>query len=625
MAEGQQYLLDGVHPKTGKPYCWRDDVRPVAADLVTVTPEQIDAWFVSLEAMLVAKGCEIVERSAGASGSGEAVWQGGLAAPSLEAVARALAAIPNDASYDQWVAMMPAVKASTGGSEEGFALFDDWSSSFHDYNPETTRQKWDSVRPPYRRGWPQLAQLAQERSDGAFSSADEDFEPVEFSDDQPRLSDSQGNMRGRYAWVESAKRAVDLATGDLLDQEQFEFRIPPDEKGRSAWKVFKDQPSGRQDYKHLTCRFGGPLEVVEDMPDLQGRCLNIWRPPARKRSLPADATDQDVALYLQLGESVVPNEAERRHVYDFMAFTAQRQDQKIHHALVLGSRVEGIGKDTLLEPLRSAIGRRYVKEIGPQHLSSAFNPFAVGAKLVIVQEMHNFERKETMNRLKPYVAAPPDAIAVNLKNRQEFFVPNLMSMVFCTNEDDALALSKGDRRYFVTWNDNEPQPREFYERLWDWLAAGGREKVIRWLLNRDLSKFDAKGRAPMTEAKATMRKAARTPLQEFVEDGIDEGDGLWTRDLVLAEEILAIVPDYAKFKGNPVSGQKLAKALSLAGSRPVTERVRIEGHEQGRRIWALRRVATYAALDPLAVRDLYVKQRGEANAAGVHSAEEVFK
>lgn len=95
LAEGQQYVVEGVHPKTGKPYYWRDDARPVSSDLVIVTPEQIDAWFVSLEAMLIARGCEIVERSAGASGSGDAVWQGGLEAPSLDAVARALQSIPN--------------------------------------------------------------------------------------------------------------------------------------------------------------------------------------------------------------------------------------------------------------------------------------------------------------------------------------------------------------------------------------------------------------------------------------------------------------------------------------------------------------------------------------------------
>lgn len=600
-----------------------------AANLTFVTAEELDQFLENVRWLLEEiYDAEIVDLS----GSGRAdarggVWQEGLMAPSLDAVASALAAIENDLDYDAWFKLMAATKAATDGSAEGKELFLEWSASGGKDVGEVSEAKWDSIRPPYAVGWAHLAAVASERS-SAFSTAAHEFEPVVGNSvaSEPTEIDNAENMWARYAWVESAKRAVDLRTGDLLDQEQFEFRIapketviPPAKEGgkpkivkTSAWKLFKDEPRRRKSYMHLTCRFGAPVEVVEHLPDLEGVCLNTWREPKRARALPDAASDRDVEPFLRLAAYVIPGKAEREHVFDFMAHTAQKPGEKINHALVLGSRSEGVGKDTLFEPLRAAIGRRYVREIGPPQLTASFNKWLVGCKLVIVQEMHNFERRATMNLLKPLVAAPPEALSVNLKGVQEFFVPNLLSTVFFTNENDALAIQNGDRRYFIAWNDGEPQPKAFYDEVWDWYRAGGIEQVMRWLLSRDISRFNAKGRAPETEAKDAMRKESRAPLQEWIEDGVEGREHPFDRDLVLVEDILKLTPEFARYKGQFPSPQKLGKALKRAGGVCLTEKIRIDGVDGSRRIWALRRVATYAGQSDEVLRALFVKQREEA-------------
>ena len=516
----------------------------------------------------------------------------------------------------------------------GFDIFADWSASSGKDMPEVTEQKWNSLKAPFAVGWPYLANLAAQRS-ADFNKAGYDFDAVvgdsdKVSDDagadKPAPGDSVDNMFQRYAWVETAKRVVDLATGDMLDQEQFEFRVPPlviekpaaKEGGKatssklSAWLVFKETRLHRKSYKNLTCRLGGPLEVIENLPDLEGKCLNIWREPKRAHRLPDTVTDGDIDQFLRLAAHVIPSEFERNHVFDFMAFTAQFPGQKINHALVLGSRSEGIGKDTLFEPLRAAIGRRYVREIGPQQLTASFNKWTVGCKLLFVQEMHNFERRATMNLLKPLVAAPPDALSVNLKGVQEFFVPNLLSTVFFTNESDALAIQNDDRRYFISWNSGSPMPEAFYKEIWAWLESGGTEAVIRWLLSRDVSAFNAKGRAPETAAKDAMRKETRAPLQEWIEDGIAAGDFPFDRDLVLVDDVRTSVPDYAKYKGQAPAPNKIVSALGRCKALPLTEKMRIQGVEGSRVIWAVRRVETYSGLDPTEIRALFTKQRSAA-------------
>lgn len=645
LADGQQYVIEGVHPKTQQPYYWRDGRSPAdlgLAELVVITAEEVETFFEALEwAIENVYGGEII--SSGSSSASPAPLQDTLAAPSLEAADRALYAIPNeDLGYDDWIQVMVAYKAATEALEQGcdqdpdqlssLETFADWSAGSGKDRAEITEAKWNSFHAPYRVGWPLLARLASE-ADASFSAASEEFDAVApapsdvskspgnadtFGEPVNSLADHVSNMWDRYVWVESAARMVHLESGALLNQEQFEFRVPPSEKGVSAYKLFKDSRNDRRrTYRHLTCRFGAPSIVTENLPDLQGECLNIWRPFHQGRVHDGPVGDQDIAPWLELAASVVPDATERSHVLDFLAYSAQHQGQKIHHALVLGSTHEGVGKDTLLEPLRHVIGRAYVKEIGPEVLARPFNQYVVGTKLLVVQEMHNFERKATMNRMKPLIAAPPHALEVNTKGRPEFFVPNLLNVVIFTNEPDALAVSRTDRRYFVSWNDDPPQDKAFYDRIWAWYERGGMELVGAWLLQRDVKAFNAHGRAPITEALKEMGRAARPPLQEWIEDGVEEGRGLFGRDLILVEEVADEAPGDVKRQGQRPSSQKISLILKKVGAQRVSDKIWIPGLDGSRNIWALRRPELYAQAAPDRLRALFLEQRAAAQARAI--------
>ena len=647
LAEGQQYVIEGVHPKTRQPYYWRDEQTPATvgrAALVEITAADAEAFFASIEQMIVETyGGEII--SSGSSAAGHAVLQDTLQAPSIQAATAALTAIPNeDLGYDDWFQVLVAFKAATEqlGQEEDdmdalspVEVFANWSAGSGKDRAEITEAKWGSLRPPYRVGWSLLARLASEASAGAFSAASEEFEATDTSTNPGKpdtsrdrvnpLADHTSNMWDRYAWVESAARMVHLESGATLNQEQFEFRVPPTEKGISAWKLFKDSRNDRRKtYGHLTCRFGAPLVVTENLPDLQGECLNLWRAFHQGRVHDGPVSDQDIAPWLELAASVVPDAAERRHVLDYLAYSAQEQGRKIHHALVLGSTHEGIGKDTLLEPLRHVIGRAYVKEIGPEVLARPFNQYVVGTKLLVIQEMHNFERKATMNMMKPLIAAPPHALQVNTKGRPEFFVPNLLNVVIFTNEPDALAVSGTDRRYFICWNDGPPQTKAFYDRIWSWYERGGMELVGAWLMQRDVRAFDAQGRAPVTEALTEMGRASRAPLQEWIEDGVEEGSGLFRRDLVLIEEIADQAPADVKRGGLRPSATKVSMVLKKIGARAMTDKIWIPGMDGSRRIWALRRAGLYANANPEQLRDMFLEQKQAAEARATRDADLLF-
>ena len=69
---------------------------------------------------------------------------------------------------------------------------------------------------------------------------------------------------------------------------------------------------------------------------------------------------------------VYPDEA--RHILFWLAHRVQRPAEKVNHALVLGG-AQGIGKDTLIEPVKHAVGPWNFSEVSPTHVLGRFNGF----------------------------------------------------------------------------------------------------------------------------------------------------------------------------------------------------------------------------------------------------------
>jgi hypothetical protein len=173
------------------------------------------------------------------------------------------------------------------------------------------------------------------------------------------------------------------------------------------------------------------------------------------------------------------------------------------------------------------------------------------------------ERKAMMNKLKPLVASPPVTLRVNIKFQPQFEIPNLVAPIFLTNMHDALALSRGGRRYFVTWNEDSPRPPKHYADLVDWYDAGGDGLVARWLLQRDVSGFDAKGRAPETAAKESMRLAARSRRDEIAEEALADREGPFAHRLFTIGEVFEYVTE--RFDDRHLTEERLAALLKKAG------------------------------------------------------------
>ncbi|MDE2096601.1 MAG: AAA family ATPase [Patescibacteria group bacterium] len=171
---GRQFVVQGPHPKTGKPYFWPVRPEPVE-NLLMVTNDQIGRLFDRLKVLLPNPGR--VETSGGEAPSPESLKE---VRPG--SVAEALAHIPNTSqrfpTRESYLLMGYAIKGALGDS--GFDAYAEWCSRWADgeNKAETVASDWGRMKSPYRIGAPWIYDLAAECDPSGYSAADPWFETV---------------------------------------------------------------------------------------------------------------------------------------------------------------------------------------------------------------------------------------------------------------------------------------------------------------------------------------------------------------------------------------------------------------------------------------------------------------
>lgn len=199
----------------------------------------------------------------------------------------------------------------------------------------------------------------------------------------------------------------------------------------------------------------------------------------------------DASPWLDMLRELYPDDAD--HIVNYFADAVQFPQHKCNHALVLGSGVHGIGKDTLLAPIRHAVGERNFWAIKPGDVVGPYNPFVKSVILQISESrdlgegQHGVSRYELYERTKDLWAAPPKMLTCNDKYIAQHPVLNVCRGVMTTNHlVDGIYLPPEDRRHYCAWSDAEKMTEEKANAMWDWYANGGMDIVANYLATFDL-------------------------------------------------------------------------------------------------------------------------------------------
>jgi len=242
---------------------------------------------------------------------------------------------------------------------------------------------------------------------------------------------------------------------------------------------------------------------------------NRWR-DAR----PPVAGGVDPTPWLDHVARMIPDDIEREHVLNVMAFKVQNANVKVNHAVLHGGH-PGSGKDTMWAPFFWAIGGESlanVKKLDNKDLSTPWG-YHLECEVLIINELRQPEasdRRALENSLKPVIAAPPEYLSIQRKGLAPYEAVNRLQVVAFSNERMAITIPSNDRRWFVLWSDALCMEADAAARMWAWYKSGGFAAVAAWLAARDVSAFNAGAAPPMTEAKAIMVETGMSGAESFL-------------------------------------------------------------------------------------------------------------
>jgi hypothetical protein len=248
--------------------------------------------------------------------------------------------------------------------------------------------------------------------------------------------------------------------------------------------------------------------------------FNQYRPPTLE---PGDPSPEASRLWLDHVRRVYRADAD--HIIRYLAHRVHKPQEKINHALVLGG-LQGIGKDSLLEPVKRAVGAWNFAEVSPLQLLGRFNGFLKSVILRVseARDLGETNRYAFYEHLKAIIAAPPDVLRVDEKHLREYNVLNACAVIITSNHlTDGIYLPPDDRRHYVAWSDltKDDFEADYWAKLWSWYDRGGARNVAAYLVALNISSFDPKAPPPKTEAFWAIVNANRAPEDAEMEDALD--------------------------------------------------------------------------------------------------------
>jgi hypothetical protein len=296
--------------------------------------------------------------------------------------------------------------------------------------------------------------------------------------------------------------------------------------------------------------------------------FNLYRPPETATGNPNDIEPWLSHIIRVYGDA-------SDHIVDWLAQRVQHPEVKINHALVLGG-AQGIGKDTLLEPVKYAVGPWNFSEVSPGQVLGRFNGFVKSVILRVseARDLGDVDRYAFYDHMKVYTAAPPDVLRCDEKHLREHAVFNVAGVIITSNhKSDGIYLPADDRRHFVAWSSltKDDFTPDYWQTLYGWYAKGGLANVAAYLKAKDIATFDPKAPPPKSDAFYEIVSANRAPEDPELADVLDTCG--WppaiTLDHLVASATTLSRHDFADFLRDRRNRRIIPHRLEDAGYVPV--------------------------------------------------------
>jgi len=213
--------------------------------------------------------------------------------------------------------------------------------------------------------------------------------------------------------------------------------------------------------------------VYDDMdfypPPMQcpSNMYNLWKPFALDLDTPYTPDEEGKQAVLDHIMILCNREQE---VYDYLVAWIAQMIQYPAVKTVMPTLVseEGAGKGNFIKILRALLGTNRVMESSSpdRDVWGQFNSLMSDSFLVVLNELDKYKAVKGQSMLKELITDPH--MTINIKGKSAYVISSYHRYIACTNQEDPLPTSKGDRRNFIIrCSDEKVGDKEYGKKISD--------------------------------------------------------------------------------------------------------------------------------------------------------------
>lgn len=455
---------------------------------------------------------------------------------------------------------------------EGTAVVHDWSRNSPRYNRSETQGKIDN----WTTGPTTCNKFREIDPKGCEGCEHTGTSPVQLGVTTAH-PEWLVEMNAQYAWVNQEAGIYRIRYRDYISTEKFYAthanQLIPVVVGNttkyiSVARLWMTHEKRRQ-HEAIVTRPGEPQVTADN-------CLNDWT-GFTVAPIHGDVEPFNNLYTYQLEDNNFPLLC--------LAHLIQFPGVKMFTALVIWSLRQGVGKNLLFETIGALFSPHHYSLIGQSEVDDDFCGWIPGKVFVIADEVRASKSTKSSDRLKLWTTAT--TLRTHDKGQPKRVVENLMNMVFLSNHSDGMFLGDHDRRFYVHEVKAGPLPEALKQEFLNWRSNGGLSHLLHYLQQIDLTGFDPKGRAPVTEAKRDMIEAGRSDLDRWALDVVS-GSLPVGKEVATAEELAQrFFNEYPNARNQP-SAATVAKVLIKMGAHRRQNQIRLSNMRKVRALALVR-------------------------------------
>lgn len=553
----QDVLPPSVHPDTKKPYQWAGGLLSDWRSLPTIPAPLLGLW-----------------RSLGSDETETMPPPKERPRVDLVKLRKAAYVHSPDCGYDEWIKVGSQLHDGTGGAQEGFDIWRDWSTKItrKAYPGDVTlKSHWLSFRSAPGKHVASGEALAAE-----LPAEAEDFEimpdaaPAQETAATIARKAALDKLIDRFVFVIWEQEYFDAERNVIIGDKAIRHLLTPympRKNGREVDPVDRLMRSRKESVESLAFHPGEKSIFVYNNKRYANTFTDHSPVPLEPMK---DELDKINWLFGRIDDP-----GYREWLKQFYAHIVQHPGTKIRTAPLIWSKVQGNGKSTIVGTIpKLLVGEDYYTEVTQGELNSDHNDFLIGKWHITLAEFRagtRGEREAISKKVENWIA--DDVLAIHPKGTKGYSIPNHLVVTASTNKDDAAMIDAHDRKWAV--HELNVPAMTHAEKEWlftAFLRTPRAPAVLRhYFLNLPITSFDPNADAPRTEARANMVESSIAPDLEMLITAFEERSEPLSKGVVLARDVAEYVRRNSTAKpSNERVGRILAGPPFSGMSRKIT-------------------------------------------------------